>query len=136
PVMLTLGVFHALLGSSIALTAYVASAGNLQVATARFFAAYGFVYLYGMASLTIVMATLRAVAEHQREATSADASRAALRNLRSGPAARVLLGCYGFSDHATHHRFPSIPAYNLPKATAKLGLMEREYVPRDSYWSI
>ena len=136
PALLTIVVFQAVCAGSLALTALGTSRGDLALAALRFFAAYGFVYVYGMMSLTIIMATLRAVAEHQKGDDAPAAGRAALRNLRAGPIGQVLFGCYGFSDHATHHRYPMVPAYNLPKLTTELGAEDPAYLPRESYWSM
>jgi fatty acid desaturase len=96
--------------------------------------AYGFVYLYGLASLTVFAATLRAIAEHQTGSDDTlDEGRAALRNFRSGPVSRLVFGSYGFSDHATHHRRPSVPYYRLPEVTAALAAEEPALQPRAGY---
>jgi fatty acid desaturase len=86
---------------------------------------YGVVYLYGLGSLTVLAATLRAVAEHQTGVDdSIEEGRAALRNFRSGALSRLVFGSYGFADHATHHRRPSVPHYRLPEVTAALAAQE------------
>ena len=96
--------------------------------------AYGFVYLYGLASLTVFAATLRAIAEHQTGDDDAlDEGRAALRNFRTGPASRLVFGSYGFSDHATHHRRPSVPHYRLSEVTAALAAEEPALLPAAGY---
>lgn len=82
--------------------------------------AWGFVYLYGMLSLTLFVASLRTLAEHGVGNDEAIPSgRAQLRNLRCGPLGRLLFGCWGFAEHATHHRYPSVPAYRLGEETRR-----------------
>jgi len=94
---------------------------SLESAMVAAGAAWAFVYLYGTASLTLFVATLRSLAEHGlSDDGSPRIGRAALRNFASGPVERLLLGAYGFAEHATHHREPAIPAYHLPAATARL----------------
>ena len=79
------------------------------------------VYQYGVASLTVFMATLRAIAEHQVDAQAPVVTgRAALRNFRDNPLSRLLLGAYGFSEHASHHLNPQVPSYRLTGATQDL----------------
>ena len=46
--------------------------------------------------------------------------RAALRNFKDNPLSRLLLGAYGFSEHATHHLHPQVPSYRLTRATVQL----------------
>ena len=96
--------------------------GALQVVLYAAFA-YGFVYFYGILSLTVMAANLRAIAEHQlwgdRQLEVADS--AALRNLSSNPLTWLIFGSYGFSEHATHHRAPAIPYYLLPAEVRRLG---------------
>lgn len=79
------------------------------------------VYHYGLASVTVFVATLRAVAEHQvDEQAPVVAGRAALRNFRDNPLSRLLFGAYGFSEHASHHLHPQVPSYRLGEATRDL----------------
>ena len=107
--------------------------GTRAVITAAI-VAYGFVYLYGLASLTVFAATLRAIAEHQTGADDAlDEGRAALPNFRSGPLSRLVFGSYGFSNHATHHRRPSVPHYRLAEVTAALAADEPALRPATGY---
>lgn len=83
--------------------------------------AYVGVYLYGVAGLTVLMATLRAIAEHRP--TGGDAvlvGEAALRNFSHHAIDRLLFGAYGFADHATHHRYPTVQSYLLPELTRRL----------------
>jgi fatty acid desaturase len=84
--------------------------------------AYCFVYGYGVASVTVLTAALRAIAEHHVE--PGDVCRrdgdAALRNLRCNALTRLFLGAYGFGEHATHHLHPAVPYYLLPALTKDL----------------
>jgi len=97
-------------------------------------AAYGAVYLYGLATLTVFMANLRAIAEHQVEqGAESQHGRAALRNFRCGPVGRLVFGAYGFAEHATHHLEPGIPYYHLPESTAELAKTDRSLEPSRSY---
>jgi fatty acid desaturase len=86
--------------------------------------AWGFVYAYGLMSLTLFIASLRSVAEHgpgpEGEPGATTTGRAWMRNMRCGALGRLLMGCYGFAEHATHHRSPAVPAYLLPAETARL----------------
>ena len=86
---------------------------------------YVFGYVYGVMSITIFVATLRAIAEHQR--TSFDivaAGRASLRNFRCSWLSRLVFGSYGFGEHLTHHEYPAIPYYRLPSATSELAAID------------
>jgi fatty acid desaturase len=97
--------------------------------------AYCCVYLYGLASLTVFVATLRAIAEHQLETgQQSSTGRAALRNFSCGPIARLILGAYGFAEHATHHHEPALPYYHLREATDVLAAGDRELAPEYHYW--
>jgi fatty acid desaturase len=96
--------------------------------------AYGFLYVYGLTSLTLFAATLRAVAEHQLESGQVSPrGRAALRNFRCGPVSRLIFGAYGFAEHATHHREPGLPYYHLPHATDDLAVGDPELIPNHRY---
>jgi len=76
--------------------------------------AYGFVYAYGLGSLTVFAAALRAIAEHKRSQSDVlSEGEAALRNLRCNAFTRLLMGAYGFGEHATHHMEPAVPYYRL-----------------------
>jgi fatty acid desaturase len=98
--------------------------------------AYATVYIYGLMSLTLFLATLRAIAEHQPGIEqSLPAGHASLRNLKCNPVSRLLLGCYGFAEHATHHREPGIPYYNLARATTELAAIDPALTPRQGYVS-
>ena len=99
--------------------------------------AYLVVYLYGMASLAVLVATLRAVAEHQpRAGDELRIGQAALRNLRAGPLSRLIFGCYGFAEHGSHHLEPAVPAYHLPVLSRRHAAADSRLEPRSSYWSI
>jgi fatty acid desaturase len=96
------------------------------------------VYLYGLMSLTVFMASLRAVAEHQHYAddSSTQCGYAALRNFSCNPVSRYLMGAYGFGEHYTHHRVPSIPYYWLKIATQTLARDDASFLPRHGYFSV
>jgi len=99
--------------------------------------AYGAVYLYGLMSLTILMASLRAIAEHQEyDDGSAQCGRAALRNFTCHPVSRYLMGAYGFGEHYTHHRVPSIPYYRLKAATVNLADEDASFRPGKGYFGV
>ncbi len=103
----------------------------------NFVFAYFIVYIYGMVSLTLLMATLRAIAEHQNSVDKPKlVGAAALRNLRCGPIGRLILGCYGFAEHATHHYSASIPSYHLQLATKAFSVEDQSLIPRLSYMSL
>jgi fatty acid desaturase len=96
--------------------------------------AYGLVYAYGLMSLTVFMATLRAIAEHQLETGQVSSTgRAALRNFSSGPVSRLIFGAYGFAEHATHHCEPGLPYYHLPGVTRDLAGADPELMPNHHY---
>src|SRR5581483_6359486 len=119
--LVRLAVFQGVLLSSLFATAWLASAHNLAAALLRTVIVYGFVYVYGLVSLTLLVATLRAIAEHHPAADDGQISgQAALRNLLCSPIARLIFGCYGFAEHATHHLEPAIPSYRLSSATRAL----------------
>jgi fatty acid desaturase len=99
-------------------------------------AAYTCVYLYGLASLTVFAATLRAIAEHQLEpGQHSETGRAALRNFQCGPISWLIFGAYGFAEHATHHREPGLPYYHLSKATAQLTAEDVQFARSDRYFT-
>jgi fatty acid desaturase len=97
---------------------------------------YVVVYLYGLASLTVFAATLRAIAEHQiGDDDARTQGAAALRNFSCGALTRLVLGAYGFSEHATHHQRPGIPYYRLKVETATLAKTDAAFAPTHGYWS-
>jgi fatty acid desaturase len=127
-------VAHALLGSSLLAVAWAAQR-DLSRALLSATVAYGLVYLYGLGSLTVFAAIMRAVAEHQIGGDgSMKQGRAALRNFNAGPLSRFFLGAYGFAEHATHHYEPAIPYYRLPAATESLMKSVPGLTPRESYF--
>jgi fatty acid desaturase len=98
--------------------------------------AYCAIYVYGLMSLTVFAATVRAIAEHQIGPDSAaSAGRAALRNFSCNPLSRLLFGAYGFAEHATHHSEPAIPYYQLPRATTELARRDPAFAPSAGYIS-
>jgi fatty acid desaturase len=120
--------------SSLVMTARVLST-SWSFAAWSAVAAYTAIYLYGLMSLTVFMATLRAIAEHQPADDSAPiAGIAALRNFSCGHLSRYLMGAYGFGEHYTHHRYPAIPYYRLGAATEALGRADRSLVPSNNYF--
>jgi fatty acid desaturase len=98
--------------------------------------AYGFVFGYGLATLTVVAATLRAVAEHQVGRGGAVQGSASLRNFAAGPIGRLVFGAYGFADHATHHLEPALPYYLLPAATAAIADTRPELAATSGYYRV
>lgn len=104
--------------ATIALCAHWGHPQAPAAAIAAAAAAYGFVYGYGVASLTPLVHTLRGIAEHKPcDAGELVVGDAALRNFSTGLFERCIWGAYGFVDHSTHHSFPAIPAYLLPSVT-------------------
>jgi fatty acid desaturase len=125
---------QSLLFCSLVLFASLAKERSLSGAFLPAFLAYGFVYVYGLASITVFAATLRAVAEHQLEAGHVPSPRrGALRNFKCGPIAWLAFGAYGFAEHGTHHCEPSLPYYHLPQATAELAADDPELAPFRGY---
>ena len=107
---------------------------NLNEVFISVFTAYIFVYLYGLASLSVFFSTLRAIAEHQvNNKTDSKESKGVLRNLRCNIFTKLIFGSYGFSEHATHHQFPSIPSYSLKKLTNKLAQDDSKFIADNGY---
>jgi fatty acid desaturase len=133
-----LALFQLLFASSIVLTArsFNGAAGWLVVFRDAA-VAYGFVYLYGLMSLTVFVASLRAIAEHQQDGDgSATSGYAALRNFSCGPLSRYLMGAYGFGEHYTHHQHPGIPYYHLQAATLAMARDNPLLRPEKSYFAV
>ncbi|HKY37908.1 MAG TPA: fatty acid desaturase [Polyangiaceae bacterium] len=127
-------VVHACLLASLVTVAWL-SHRELASTLLASAVAYGLVYGYGLASLTVFAAGLRAIAEHQIGPDAPESvGEAALRNFRSQPLSRLLMGAYGFAEHATHHREPAIPYYHLPAATLELAQAEPRLAPRKGYF--
>jgi fatty acid desaturase len=127
-------MFHALFfGSLLCVAGPVAGRSWLQALLTSALA-YGFVYAYGLASLTVLVATLRAVAEHQLESGHPPSlRRGALRNFKCGPISWLVFGAYGFAEHGTHHCEPGLPYYHLSEATVELAAEDPELVPSHQY---
>jgi fatty acid desaturase len=129
-------VVQVLFFGSLLLFASLAGGRSWSRASLIAFLAYGFVYGYGLASITVFAATLRAVAEHQLEGgQTSSLRRAALRNFKCGPISWLILGAYGFAEHGTHHCEPSLPYYYLPQATVELAADDAELAPVHGYLS-
>jgi Fatty acid desaturase len=95
---------------------------------------YAFVYCYGLISLTVFMADLRAIAEHQLNAEQgAQEGYAALRNFRCNLFERFFFGAYGFGEHYTHHKVPGIPYYHLKEATEDISCKDNTLKPATGY---
>ena len=116
--------------------AYLSQA-NLQLALFSTALAYAFVYAYGLGSLTIFAAALRAIAEHQLcDPAPARRGEAALRNLKCNPVTRLLFGAYGFAEHATHHSEPGVPYYLLKERTRELSRQNAALTPTHGYLKV
>ena len=127
-------IVQSLFATSLLITAWWFGAGQMKSALVGAMTAYITVYLYGLASLTLFIATLRSIAEHQHAADGCAVSGgAALRNLACGPIERLIFGCYGFAEHATHHFKPAIPSYHLAEATKELGVVDATMIPDLTY---
>ncbi len=127
-------VFHGVLLASLFAIAWMFGPHDAGSVMLRVAISYAFVYIYGLVSLTLCAATLRAIAEHQNGSDCPEVSgQAALRNLTCGPAGRLIFGCYGFAEHATHHFNPALPSYRLGKATSALALESPWLEPQVSY---
>lgn len=114
--------------------AFLAS-GDIQEAIIRAVFAYAFVYAYGIASLTVLVATFRSIAEHKRIGiVGAPVQEAALRNMKASAIDRLIWGAYGFVEHATHHLDPTIPSYQLAAATDVARRQNPQLEPTITYW--
>jgi fatty acid desaturase len=99
--------------------------------------AYFGVYVYGLGSLTVFVAALRSIAEHQQgNVTGVDVGRAALRNLKCNPLTRLIFGAYGFAEHAAHHQWPGLPSYQLEQATKILAEKDLRMTPHQGYMAV
>jgi fatty acid desaturase len=126
--------FHVIFFGSLLVSTRLATVRTWTASLLVCCLAYGFVYGYGLASITVFAATLRAVAEHQLEAGQNCAPRrAALRNFRCGPISWLVFGAYGFAEHGSHHREPGLPYYHLPQATIELAAQDPELKPVRGY---
>lgn len=101
---------------------------------------YFFVYLYGLASLGVFFSSLRAIAEHQLdeidEKNEMIVGKAVLRNLKCNIFTNLIFGSYGFAEHATHHKNPRIPSYNLEKFRKIIQTQNEQMIPRRGYFEI
>jgi len=128
-------VVHALFAGSLLAVAWATHRPDLRSALVAAAVAYAVVYAYGLAGLTVLAASLRAIAEHQIGPDGAPhVGAAALRNFSCSPITRLILGAYGFGEHATHHQQPGIPYYRLQAATAELATNDPEMAPTHGYW--
>ena len=136
--LVDVALVQAVFTASLVLTARIFNRDQ-SWGTAVYFAglAYAIVYLHGLMSLTVFMASLRAIAEHQQyDAASARAGYAALRNFTCNPLSRFLMGAYGFGEHFTHHRAPAIPYYRLHAATAEMSQEDPALRPEKDYFTV
>jgi fatty acid desaturase len=125
----TQGVFS----GSLLLVAW-ATQGAFGAALYSAFAAYVLVYGYGTASVTVFAAAVRAIGEHQLgDEPGLTEHSAALRNLRCNAFTRLVLGAYGFGEHASHHRHPAVPYYRLPALSAELAQHDPAFVAQRGY---
>ncbi len=132
--LVRVAVTQGILISALLLTA-LGGQRSLAEAVLSAAAAYGFVYLYALMSLTIFAAALRAIAEHQLHGESDVQGYAALRNFKCNFITRFLMGAYGFGEHETHHMHPGIPDYHLPAATARLAVEQTSLIPKSGYFT-
>jgi fatty acid desaturase len=132
--ILRLLAFHTVFGLSLVATAWWAHPHQPLWALSSAILHYGFVYLYGVMSLTVLFATLRAIAEHQLDGESTPHhGHAALRNFKCNALTRFAFGAYGFGEHYTHHEFASVPYYHLQEKTAELAEKDAGYAPIQGY---
>jgi fatty acid desaturase len=127
---------QALLFAALSGVAYGMAGGDTRTALLRAGVAWAVVYLYGLVAVTVLLATLRAVAEHQPEARGGGETRqgeAVLRNFRCNGLTRLVFGAYGFGEHFTHHRYPQVPYYRLLGLTARLAAQDDALAPRAGY---
>jgi fatty acid desaturase len=130
-------VFHGVLLASLFAIAWWFGPHDAGSVMLRIAISYAFVYIYGLVSLTLFAATLRAIAEHQNGADHPEVSgQAVLRNLICGPVGRLIFGCYGFAEHATHHFNPALPSYHLRNVTSELAIENPWLRPRVSYAAV
>ena len=135
--VISIVVFHSVFCGALLVLALIGTHGDFIGAVESSIFAYGFVYLYGMSSGTILLSTLRAIAEHQIVGEADQTvGKAAIRNLTPTVVTRVLFGSYGFCEHGTHHAYPSIPYYHLRTATKSLSQAFENLHNGPSYWGI
>lgn len=136
--LINLAVFQLVFAVTLVLTARAFNPDRGWATAVQFAAAaYAIVYVYGLMSLTVFMASLRAIAEHQvYDAASARSGYAALRNFTCNPLSRFLMGAYGFGEHYTHHRAPAIPYYRLRAATTEMAQEDPSLRPEKDYFTV
>jgi fatty acid desaturase len=126
-------LFQAVFFSTILFTAYQSHPSWSEAFVHAGFI-YAFVYAYGLIALTVFMADLRAIAEHQLNgATTVQEGHAALRNFRCSPLERFFFGAYGFGEHYTHHKIAGIPYYHLREATEEMASEDESLKPTIGY---
>jgi len=131
-------VFHAMFSISLLVVSFAFNGSKgLEVVALSALISYGVVFLYGLASLTVFMAALRAIAEHQQyDDESAHRGYAALRNFSCNTLSRFLMGCYGFGEHYTHHQIPGIPYYHLKAAACEAAKSDPAAAARKGYFQV
>jgi fatty acid desaturase len=91
-------------------------------------------YVFSIMSVTIFIATLRAIAEHQiMPGSPVIEGHASVHNFNCSSVSRIIFGSYGFGEHLTHHEYPAIPYYQLKKATSELSKADPKYIPTGDY---
>ncbi len=98
--------------------------------------AYG-VYLYGLIAVTVLLAELRGLEEHQQVSGGEWLEgEAVLRNLSCNPLTRLLFGSWGFGEHAAHHLDSAVPAYHLKELSARMSEEDSRYLHGVGYLTI
>jgi fatty acid desaturase len=127
-------LFQAVFFLTIFLTAYYQGQRSWSESFVHAGLVYAFVYAYGLISLTVFMADLRAIAEHQQNGDkTVQEGYAALRNLKCNSFERFFFGAYGFGEHYTHHKIAGIPYYHLLEATQEMAREDESFKPRIGY---
>ena len=75
-------------------------------------------WMLPLATVSQIMFRLRTVSEHM--GCGAGSGAAHTRNVEAGWAERLLISPLNVSHHLTHHLFPGVPWFNLPKLTRLL----------------
>jgi fatty acid desaturase/SAM-dependent methyltransferase len=125
---------QAVFSGSVLAIAWIAHPGDWRASLRAAACAYFGVYCYGLLSVTVFAAALRAIAEHQIGTDGASTEgTAALRNLRCNALTRMVFGAYGFGEHATHHHRPGVPYYHLPALTREMAATDPAFVAHRGY---
>lgn len=128
---------HVILVAMLFLIGCLSSSWSIEQGLIRSATAYCFVYVHGLGSLTVFVAALRAIAEHQQSGSiGVNEKRAALRNLKCNPLTRLVFGAYGFAEHAVHHHWPGIPSYRLSEVLPILADEDPRLIPQHGYIAI